>query len=233
MSVFSAIVLAGGSGKRMGGAVKKQYMELLGKPLIFYALDAFEKSSVDEIVLVTTPTDVEYCKKEIVERFGFQKVKAVVPGGAQRYDSVYEGLKAASGDYVLIHDGARAFVTPEIIRRSMEAVVQYDACVVGMPSKDTVKIASAEGFVASTPSRESVWVIQTPQTFAMELVRSSYEKVLGEHIPGITDDAMVVELATDRKVKLIEGSYENIKVTTPEDLTIGEEILKNRHMQTF
>ena len=232
MDTFSAVVLAGGSGKRMGKAVKKQYLELFGKPLIFYPLRAFEQSDVDEVVLVTAPGEEAYCKEEIVDRFGFRKVSAIVVGGAERYHSVYEGLKAVKGDYVLIHDGVRAFVTREIIRRSMDAVKKYDACVVGMPAKDTIKVSSADGYVESTPPRERLWTIQTPQAFRTDLIRTSYEKVLAEGREGITDDAMVVETACAQRVKLIEGSYENIKVTTPEDLLFAEEILKNRQEQS-
>ena len=145
----------------------------------------------------------------------------------ERYHSVYAGLKAAKCDYVFIHDGARPFVTQEIIERGYANTLKYDACAVGMPTKDTVKIADADNFAASTPGRDRVWLIQTPQIFAYDLIFKAYsslmekERELLQKSVKITDDAMVVETFTDRKVKLVEGSYENIKITTPEDLQIA------------
>ena len=229
MEKYTAIVLAGGSGKRMGLSVKKQYIEICNKPLLYYSVHAFEKSDVDEIVLVVTPGDENYVKKEIVEKYGFKKVSAIVPGGKERYNSVYEGLKVTRGDYVLIHDGARAFVTKEIIRRAMDGAKEYGACVVGMPVKDTIKVADDDGYVKDTPERSSLWMVQTPQAFSYPLVKDAYEKVLAKDATGVTDDAMVVELATDQKVKLIEGSYDNIKVTTIDDLDVAENILKKQN----
>ena len=229
MEKYTAIVLAGGSGKRMGLSVKKQYIEICNKPLLYYSVHAFEKSDVDEIVLVVTPGDENYVKKEIVEKYGFKKVSAIVPGGKERYNSVYEGLKVTRGDYVLIHDGARAFVTKEIIRRAMDGAKEYGACVVGMPVKDTIKVADDDGYVKDTPERSSLWMVQTPQAFFYPLVKDAYEKVLAKDATGVTDDAMVVELATDQKVKLIEGSYDNIKVTTIDDLDVAENILKKQN----
>lgn len=229
MEKYSAVVLAAGSGKRMGLEVKKQYLEISGKPLIYYSLDSFEKSRVDEIILVVSPGDEDYVKKEIVEPGGFTKVKRIVPGGKERYHSVYEGLKACSGDYVLIHDGARAFLTDDIIERAMKGAYEYKACVVGMPVKDTIKIAGEDGFVSDTPDRNLLWSIQTPQAFETALVKKAYEDILSGDTTGITDDAMVVEKMTDKRVKLIEGSYDNIKVTTIEDIVIGENILKKQN----
>ena len=229
MEKYTAIVLAGGSGKRMGLSVKKQYIEICNKPLLYYSVHAFEESDVDEIVLVVTPGDENYVKKEIVEKYGFKKVSAIVPGGKERYNSVYEGLKVTRGDYVLIHDGARAFVTKEIIRRAMDGAKEYGACVVGMPVKDTIKVADGDGYVKDTPERSSLWMVQTPQAFSYPLVKDAYEKVLAKDATGVTDDAMVVELATDQKVKLIEGSYDNIKVTTIDDLDVAENILKKQN----
>ena len=223
----TAIVLAAGSGKRMNSKVHKQYLLLEEKPVLYYSLKAFEDSRVDEIVLVVGAGEIEYCKKEIVEQFDFQKVKTIVEGGKERYHSVYEGLKAAGAtDYVLIHDGARPFLTQEIIERTLESVVKYQACVVGMPVKDTVKIADSEAFAKETPDRSTVWQVQTPQAFSYGLVFDAYTQMLQKEEAGITDDAMVVERMTDYKVKLIEGSYRNIKITTPEDLPIAEAYLK-------
>ena len=141
----TAIVLAAGSGKRMNSKVHKQYLLMNGKPVLYYSLKAFEESNVDKIVLVVGAGEIEYCKKEIVERYGFVKVCAIVEGGKERYHSVYEGLKAAGEtDYVLIHDGARPFLTQDIIERTITMVAQCKACVVGMPVKDTIKIVDKD-----------------------------------------------------------------------------------------
>ncbi len=231
----AAIVLAAGSGSRMRSNIKKQYMEINEKPLIYYALKAFEDSFTDEVVLVVSPGDIDYCKAEIVDKYGFTKVKRIVEGGAERYDSVRLGLHAVSDDtdYVMIHDGARPFVTEDIMQRSVDAARENRACVVGMPVKDTIKISDADGFSAQTPDRKTLWMIQTPQTFEYNLIRRLYDKLEEdkEEIKAkginITDDAMVVETFSDVKVKLVEGSYNNIKVTTPEDIGFAQAILGN------
>ena len=226
-----AVILAGGQGKRMHSAVQKQYMMLGGKPLIFYALDAFERSPVDEIVLVVAPGEEEYARREILAPLHLTKVKAVVAGGKERYHSVYEGLKALTDcDYVLIHDGARPLVTGDIIRRAIDGAARYGACVAAMPVKDTIKVADDNGFAAATLDRARLWQIQTPQAFSYPLVRGAYDTVMADNSrqAGITDDAMVVESCAARQVKLIEGSYENLKVTTPEDLVAAEAFLRRR-----
>lgn len=226
-----AVVLAGGQGKRMQSEVQKQYLMLGGRPLITYALEAFEHSGVDEVVLVTGAGEEEYARTELVKAYGFFKVKAVVAGGKERYHSVYEGLKALKDcDDVLIHDGARPLVTEEIIARAIEGVKTYEACVVGMPVKDTIKLADGQDFAAETPDRTRLWQVQTPQAFAYPLVKAAYDRIMVDESrqAGITDDAMVVESQTDHRVKLIPGSYENLKVTTPEDLVIAEALLARR-----
>ncbi len=231
----ASIVLAAGSGSRMRSNVKKQYMEINEKPLIYYALKAFEDSFTDEVILVVSPGDIDYCKAEIVDKYGFRKVRNIVEGGAERYDSVRLGLHAVSDDtdYVMIHDGARPFVTEDIMQRSVDAARENRACVVGMPVKDTIKISDADGFSAQTPDRKTLWMIQTPQTFEYNLIRRLYDKLEEdkEEIKAkginITDDAMVVETFSDVKVKLVEGSYNNIKVTTPEDIGFAQAILGN------
>lgn len=227
MEKITAIVLAGGSGKRMNSSVPKQYLMLAGKPVLYYALHAFDESDVTDIVLVVGAGEVAYCRDEIVHKYGIEKVHSIVEGGKERYDSVYRGLLAAEGaDYVLIHDGARPLVTREIIARSIAGAKKYSACVVGMPVKDTIKTVDENGFVEGTPDRNRLWQIQTPQSFAYSLVKDAYAKVLSEDGTGITDDAMVVERATGLAVKTIEGSYQNLKITTPEDLFVAEVYLK-------
>mgnify|MGYP004686764479 FL=1 len=220
---YTAIVLAAGSGKRMNTAVHKQYLDIKGKPVLYYALYAFEQSSVDEIVLVVGKGETDYCRQEIVEKYGLKKVKKIVEGGKERYHSVYEGLKAADHpDYVLIHDGARPFILKKTIEQTMQEVKKYQACVVAVPVKDTVKIADEEGYAKETPERKYVWAVQTPQVFSYPMIYDAYEKALQQEDTSITDDAMVLEKVTGRKVRLIEGSYRNIKITTPEDLLIAE-----------
>lgn len=226
MEKYTAIVLAAGVGKRMNSKIQKQYMLLGGKPVLFYALDAFEKSRVDEIILVVGKGEIEYCRKEIVEKYKFHKVKKIVEGGKERYHSVYEGLKAIdTADYVLIHDGARPFLDQQILTRTMEAVKQYQACVVGMPVKDTIKITTEDGFSKETPERKHVWMIQTPQCFSYSLIFEAYQKMLQNEDATITDDAMVLEKVKGLPVKMVEGSYRNIKITTPEDLLVAEAYL--------
>ena len=154
-------------------------------------------------------------------------MKAVIAGGRERYDSVYAGLCACEdSDYVFIHDGARPFLTEDMIRRGKEAVLASGACVIGMPSKDTIKIADENGMVASTPSRSLVWNIQTPQIFSYTAIREAYERARQQNMADITDDAMVMERFGNMKIKLVEGSYENIKITTPEDILVAEKILE-------
>lgn len=225
----TAIVLAAGSGKRMNSKIHKQYLLLQGKPVLYYALKAFEDSQTDAVILVVGAGEADYCKKEIVERYGFRKVEAIVEGGKERYHSVYEGLKAAGEtDYVLIHDGARPFVSQAVIERVTLAVRKYGACVAGMPVKDTVKIADEEAFARETPNRSTVWMVQTPQAFSYSLIYDAYTRMLENEDDTITDDAMVVERMTDCKVKLIEGSYQNIKITTPEDLKVAESFFEKK-----
>lgn len=234
----TAVVLAAGSGKRMHSATAKQFMMLLGKPLIWYSLQAVEQSEIiDDCILVTGENDIPYVQEKIVKKYGFQKVTDVIAGGDERYASVGNamryitegGLTVPNEDgYVFIHDGARPFLTEEILQNTYEAVQEYGACVAAVPSKDTVKIADEQGFAVSTPDRRLVWNIQTPQVFETKLITLAYAKLKRE-LPrlnaqgvSITDDAGVVELFTDHKVKLALGAYENIKITTPEDIVAAE-----------
>lgn len=225
----TAIVLAAGQGKRMNSKVQKQFLELGGKPVLYYSLNCFQQSPlISDIILVTGAESVAFCKEEIVEKYGLTKVKKVIPGGKERYDSVYEGLLSCeNSDFVLIHDGARPFITQENLERGMNGVRETGACVIGMPSKDTVKVSDEKGFVQETPERNLVWSVQTPQIFEYALIRNAHEKIRCEGMDGITDDAMVVERVSGTKIRLVEGSYKNLKITTPEDLDIAEIFLKN------
>ena len=224
----TAIVLAAGQGKRMNSKVQKQFLMLKGKPLLYYSLACFQNSEeIDEIIVVTGEESIDFCKKEIIDLYGFFKVSKVVAGGKERYDSVYNGLCACRDcEYVFIHDGARPFVTEDIIKRTKEAAVQYHACIAGMPSKDTVKIADDNHMVAMTPKRSQVWTIQTPQVFEYALIKEAHETARKHSMENITDDAMVIETYTDTKIRMVEGSYENIKITTPEDILVAEKFLE-------
>ncbi len=223
METYTAIVLGAGTGKRMKSTVHKQYLNLAGKPLIYYAIKAFEQSRVTDIVLVAGAGETEYCRREIIERYHFRKVRAVVEGGTERYHSVWNGLLAAEeADYVLIHDGARPFVSTEMIERSIKSVADCMACVVGMPVKDTIKVVNQEGFAESTPDRSCLWQIQTPQAFSYPLICEAYRRLMERKEITVTDDAMVLEQMTGYAVRVIKGSYRNIKITTPEDFITAE-----------
>lgn len=224
----TAIILAAGKGKRMQTDIPKQYLLLEGHPILYYSIRAFEESFIDEIILVTGKDEISYCQNEIVNKYGFQKVKKIVAGGRERYHSVYEGLKSiVQTDYVYIHDGARPFITNDILEKVQREVEQNKACVVGMPVKDTIKIVGEDNRIKDTPNRKLVWQIQTPQTFSYELIQTAYNKLMEQEDDTITDDAMVVEKMLQFPISLVEGSYENIKITTPEDLQIGRLFLKN------
>ncbi len=232
---FTAVVLAAGSGTRMCSEVPKQYMELDGRPVIYYSLRAFEESKVDDVVLVAGEDRIAYCREQIVERFGFSKVSAVVPGGGERWSSVYQGLLAcADSDYVLIHDGARPLIEVEDIHRSMECVRSKKACVLAVPVKDTIRIADDGGYARCAPDRDTLWAMQTPQSFSYELLMEAYRVFLAGHkageMPAVTDDAGIVERALGGRIFLLPGNCRNIKLTTPEDLVMAELLLRNaRH----
>ena len=220
-----AIVLSAGTGSRMGSSVPKQYLPLLDRPVIYYSLKAFEDSPyIDEILLVAGADDLSYVKEEIVDKYGFTKVTVILAGGKERYFSVANALKNLEGKdgYVMIHDGARPMLTEEIIGRLYEGVCTYEAVCAAVPVKDTIKIVDEEGFAVRTPDRKTVYAVQTPQVFSLPLITGAYGELLQN--PGtyrnvtVTDDAMVVECVYGKRVKMLQGSYENIKITTPEDM---------------
>ena len=226
----AAIVLAAGQGKRMNSPVKKQYIEIAGRPLLYYPLKAFEESCVDAVVVVASAEDVSFVRSDIIERFGFGKVSAVVAGSDERFRSVRCGLEVVTQDYVLIHDGARPMITALLIDRCVAEVEREGAVAVGVRSKDTVKIVDEGLKICETPPREQIWIAQTPQAFSRKLLSEAYKKLeelgrAGSYIP--TDDAMLVQDMTGVKAVMLEGDYTNIKVTTPDDLDMVERILKN------
>lgn len=226
MAKYTAIVLSAGKGSRMGSSVHKQYLLLCGRPVIYYTLKAFEESQVDEIVLVTGEGEEEYCRKEIVEKYKLHKVTKIVKGGKERYHSVFQGLSACEHtDYVLIHDGARPFIGQEVIRHIMDEVQKKHACIAAVPVKDTIKKVDENGKVEDTPPRKSLYTVQTPQAFSYSLIYDSYQKMIADGREDVTDDAMVVEAYGKVPVYVIDGSYHNFKITTPEDLEMAEFML--------
>lgn len=227
MGNISAIVLAAGKGRRMGKEINKQYLLLNNNPILSYTIEAFENNNeIDEIVIVAAKDEIEYCVKNIVGKYNFKKVSKVVEGGEERKDSVLKGLEALEDcEIVLIHDGARPFVTNKIINEGIENAKKYGACTCGVTPKDTIKVKGNNGFAKETPNREELFLVQTPQCFKYSLIREAHERLIDDKIT-ITDDTMVAELA-GHKVYLYQGDYNNIKITTPEDMNIGHSILKN------
>lgn len=227
MNHITAIVLAAGKGSRMKSEVPKQFLELCGKPVLYYSLMTFEKSSVQDIILVTGKNDIEYCRQDIIEKYHLHKVKNVVEGGTERYWSVKNGLEAARGaDYVLIHDAARPCLTQGMIESSICEVLKIGACTVGVPVKDTIKVVDDKGYGIETPSRNSLWQIQTPQSFAYTDIVNAYKKMELSQDTDLTDDTMILERYLGKKTKIITGEYTNIKITTKEDLFVCENFLK-------
>ena len=225
----SVIVLAAGEGLRMGGAVRKQFIELGCRPILAHTLDVFEGcAAVSEIVLVVSGETREYCRRDIVERFEYSKVKCIASGGKDRQASVYNGVKqvASQADVVLVHDGVRPFVTEGVILGCIEEAAAYGCCTVAVRLKDSIKECAGDGFVKSSLARESLWAIQTPQGFRAGVLKEAHELALKDNFSG-TDDSVLAERA-GYKVKLLEGRYDNIKITTEDDLVYAQYLLQER-----
>ena len=222
----SAVIVAGGKGRRMGIDINKQYLELNGKVVLAHTIEQFEQCKlVDEIIVVTAEDEVIYCTEHIWKKYGFLKIKSIVPGGKTRQDSVYNGLLGVSpkSQIVAIHDGARPLIKKEEIKASIEGAVEVGACILGVPVKDTIKICDQGQFVIQTPSRDTLWAVQTPQTFQYDLILRAYKEGIKNNLQA-TDDAMLVE-ALGYPVKMIRGRYDNIKITTLEDISIIKGII--------
>ncbi|MFZ5353630.1 MAG: 2-C-methyl-D-erythritol 4-phosphate cytidylyltransferase [Bacillota bacterium] len=224
----TTIILAAGKGRRMKSDVNKLLMSIAGKPVIEYTLDAFEScDEVHEIILVTSEDEYAYYN-DLKGSSHYSKIKSIVIGGAERQDSVYNGLMKISGEceIVLIHDGARPFVTKDIITACIADAKLFGAASAGMPVKDTIKIVSAKGTVNYTPRRDNIWITQTPQSFQREVIMEAHDRAKEQCFSG-TDDAVLAERA-GYTVKMVEAGYENIKITTPEDILIAEAIINRR-----
>ncbi|MCR5255886.1 MAG: 2-C-methyl-D-erythritol 4-phosphate cytidylyltransferase [Acetatifactor sp.] len=229
-----AIVLCAGRGNRMKSDIPKQFMLLETKPVVCYSLEVFENSKdIDDIIIVTGKEFLKYVKTDIVEKYGYSKVRAITEGGSERTFSVYNGIKAIEEQrkshdekvIVFIHDGARPFVNEKIIEDTLKDAIKYGASVSAVRSKDTIKVADENGMVASTPDRNTLWNIHTPQVFDFDIIYDAYSKLMESPRP-VSDDAGVLEEFSDVKVKLTEGSYDNIKLTTPEDFSVALNIIK-------
>jgi 2-C-methyl-D-erythritol 4-phosphate cytidylyltransferase len=220
-----AVIVAAGKGKRMGASISKQFLKIKDKPILYYTLRAFsECSAIDSIVVVLSPESVEYCKREIIEKYNIEKVCTLVEGGSERQNSVYMGLEAAVGsDIVLIHDGARPFVSSKIIEEGIKYAELYGACACGVTPKDTIKHVDSVGFSVDTPDRASLVSVQTPQCFRYDLILDCHKRIQEGNMT-VTDDTMLVE-RYGHQVFIYEGDYSNIKITTPEDIVTAEGIL--------
>ena len=221
----AVIILAGGKGSRMGAEVSKQFILINNKPVLYYTIEKFKKcKNIDRIVLVLPKAEIEYCKTFVLDKYSLD-IDIIVEGGRERQDSVYNGLKACSDcDIVLIHDGARPFVSERIIEEGIKYAEIYGAAAPGVMPKDTIKIKDSHSFSKETPNRSDLVAIQTPQVFKYNIINTCHEKVKEDNI-SVTDDTMVAEMFNN-KVYLYEGDYMNIKITTPEDLILAEYLAK-------
>lgn len=222
--MISAIVLAGGRGKRMGSVRSKQYIDLNGKPILYYTLRQFiDNDLINRIILVLPKDEIEYCRKEVLDKFGLI-VDDIVSGGAERQESVYNGLTKANGsEIVLIHDGVRPFVSKKTIDEAIKYAKKYKASAPGVMPKDTIKIKSKDGFSIKTLNRSELVAIQTPQAFDYNMIYDCHKKLKEKGIL-VTDDTMVAELFGN-EVYIYEGEYTNIKITTPDDLILAKHLI--------
>ncbi|CCQ94264.1 2-C-methyl-D-erythritol 4-phosphate cytidylyltransferase [[Clostridium] ultunense Esp] len=225
----SVIIAAAGMSNRMGSKINKQFISIDNKPILAHTIEKFERCRyVDEIIVVAREDEIDYCRKEIVRRFKFNKVTKIVRGGKERQDSAYNGILALNerSNIVLSHDGARPFVKIKSIVDGIEGAIKYGACVIGVPVKDTIKVVKDHNNIDITPKRDLLWAAQTPQCFKKEIIMEGYRKAINDNFMGTDDSSLVERLGME--VKMIMGSYENIKITTPEDLIIAESILKDK-----
>lgn len=231
LAKITALILAAGRGKRMGGRVSKQFLEVEGRPLLTYTLAHFEAHPlIDSLIIVVPAANLDYCR-EIVKKYSFKKVEKLVAGGKERQDSVYQGLKAltAETEWVVIHDGVRPLISPFVITQVIKRAKETGAAVVGVPVKDTIKMVKSDLSIAQTPPREKLWQAQTPQVFTKELIVKAYQKAKELGWQG-TDDASLVE-KLGVPVFMVPGEYHNLKITTSGDLVFLREKLKEKDFE--
>lgn len=227
----SVIIAAAGMSNRMGSKINKQFIAINGKPILAHTIEKFEKCRyIDEIILVAKEEEIEYCRKEIIKKYRFKKVSNVIRGGKERHDSIYNGILALNEntDIVLTHDGARPFVKNKNIEDGIEGVMEYGACIIGVPVTDTIKSVGKDNTIKETPERSLLWAAQTPQCFLKDILIKSYDKAMKDNFLGTDDSSIVERMGYD--VRMIMGSYENIKITTPEDIVLAESLLKDKEM---
>jgi 2-C-methyl-D-erythritol 4-phosphate cytidylyltransferase len=227
-----AVIPAAGTGLRMGGPLAKQFLELDGKPLLAVTLQPFQDCpAVDGVILVVPGASLDYCRREIVEKYGITKVRRLIPGGSRRQDSVRMGLLAVAEpcELVVIHDAARPLITVDILCRVIEAAGKTGSAVTGLPAKETVKEVDMFGRVMKTYERSRVWLVQTPQAFRYRDLMAAHEAAFAENWAEATDDACLLE-NMGLPVSVVEGDEENIKVTTPHDLELARFLLMRRQM---
>jgi 2-C-methyl-D-erythritol 4-phosphate cytidylyltransferase len=223
-----ALIPAAGMGKRMGASINKQYLQLAGMPIVARTISLFENAPfIDGIFLVTPADEIPFCREQVVEAHGFRKVLEIVPGGKERQNSVMNGLRALQArageqDVVLIHDGVRPLISPELLRQSIDVARDCDGALVAVPAKDTIKTVR-DGIVIATPDRDTLWQAQTPQAFRYGVIFAAHLAAEQEGFMG-TDDASLVE-RRGGAVRIIRGDYRNIKITTPEDIALAEAFL--------
>lgn len=230
MNAFKAFALipAAGMGKRMGASVNKQYLQLGDLPIVAHTIAVFEQSPlISGICLVIPADEIPYCREHVVEACGFRKILEIVPGGRERQNSVMNGLNAlqryaSADDVVLIHDGVRPFISQQLLRDSINVALDNDGALVAVPAKDTIKTVR-DGIVIDTPDRESLWQAQTPQSFRFGVIHAAHQKAEADGFIG-TDDSSLLERQGGH-VRVVRGDYRNIKITTPEDLTLAEAFL--------
>jgi 2-C-methyl-D-erythritol 4-phosphate cytidylyltransferase len=228
MNKLGVVIVAAGKGSRMGTAVSKQYLYLQDKPVLIHTLEIFEAiDEVNELVVVVGKADISYTL-DLVEDYRLSKVKVVIAGGEDRQSSVYKGIKALSHgiEWVMVHDGVRPLVTQNSILQLWKETKRTGAAVLGVPVKETIKVVDEAGIIESTPIRSKLWTIQTPQAFRLAALLKAHERAEKQGMLA-TDDSMLVEWM-DIPVQVVEGDYENIKLTTPDDLYWAEHILKER-----
>ena len=225
----SVIIAAAGMSNRMGSKINKQFIAIGGKPILAHTIEKFEKCRyIDEIILVAKEEEIEYCRKEIVKKYKFNKVANIIRGGKERQDSIYNGILALNekSNIVLTHDGARPFVKIENIEDGIKGTIEHGACVIGVPVKDTIKVVGENKTIDNTPQRSLLWAAQTPQCFFKDVLVKGYENAIASGFVGTDDSSIVERIGHD--VKMIMGSYENIKITTPEDIILAESLIKDK-----
>ncbi len=224
------LVVAGGKGMRMGSELPKQYMPVAGKPLLVHALLGFLKAGIEDLILVVPQSDIEFVREDVLGKHSIDAVRAIIPGGHERQDSVSRGLKAlkTDTDIVAIHDAVRPFVSPALIREVISQAVLYSAATLGVPLKDTIKKVDKHNIIIDSLNRNELWMTQTPQVFKREVIIEAYRRAYEENFYA-TDDAALVE-RIGVPVKMVMGSYANIKITTPEDLKLAE-LLVNKGIE--